>query len=238
MLSLQLKIIAYISASVYNNYRDVQSSGESYLISGTNKRVFRCDGYYQEAMQQHSLLCYGGIMSKRFKLYNINIKYIRNLHNVDDNVPSVSPQIGKQARPFLGIVVLINGSKFCIPFTSNSGKKNKKFETMRENITFRKIRDKDGKVLAALNLNNMIPVRDEYVTEIDLKIRPKDSQELIRWKKLCIKELDWCQSNQDEIERLANELYRIYSSDVPFGKRRICLNFPALEKECNKAKKI
>ena len=41
-------------------------------------------------------------MSKRFKLYNVNIKYIRNLHNVDDNVPSVSPQIGKQARPFLG----------------------------------------------------------------------------------------------------------------------------------------
>lgn len=107
-----------------NNYRDEQSSGESYRISGTDKRVFRCDGYYQEAMQQHSLLCYGGIMSKRFKLYNVNIKYIRNLHNVDDNVPSVSPQIGKQGRPFLGIVVLLNGSKFCIPFTSNSGKKS------------------------------------------------------------------------------------------------------------------
>ena len=118
-------------------------------------------------------------MSKRFKLYNVNIKYIRNLHNVDDNVPSVSPQIGKQARPFLGIVVLVNGSKFCIPFTSNSGKKNKNFESMRENITFRKICDKNGKILAALNLNNMIPVRDEYVTEIDLKIHPKDSPELI-----------------------------------------------------------
>ena len=53
---------------------------------------------------------------------------------------------------------------------------------MRENITFRKICDKNGKVLAALNLNNMIPVRDEYVTEIDLRIHPKDSQELICWK--------------------------------------------------------
>ncbi len=111
-------------------------------------RVFRCDGYYQEAMQQHSLLCYGEITNKRFKLYNVNIKYIRNLHNVDDNVPSVSPQIGKQARPFLDIVVLINGSKFCIPFTSNSGKKNKDFESMRENITFRKIRDKNGQILS------------------------------------------------------------------------------------------
>ena len=177
-------------------------------------------------------------MSRRFKLYNVNIKYIRNLHNIDDNVPSVSPQIGKQARPFLGIVVLINGSKFCIPFTSNSGKKNKDFESMRENITFRKIRDKNGKVLAALNLNNMIPVREEYITEIDLKIRLNDSPEITRWKKLCIKELNWCQSNQNEIERLANELYRIYSSNEPFVKRKICLDFPALEKECNKAKKL
>ena len=177
-------------------------------------------------------------MSKRFKLYNVNIKYIRNLHNIDDNVPSVSPQIGKQARPFLGIIVLINGSKFCIPFTSNSDKKNKHFESMRENITFRRICDKDGKVLAALNLNNMIPVREEYITEIDLKLRPTDTEELRRWKKLCIKELDWCQSHQNEIERLANELYRIYTSDEPFGKRKICLNFPALERECKKNKFI
>jgi protein AbiQ len=177
-------------------------------------------------------------MSKRFKLYNVNIKYIRNLHRVDDNVPSVSPQIGKQARPFLGIVVLINGSKFCIPFSSNSAKKNKDFEYMRENITFRKVRDKDGKVLAALNLNNMIPVREEYITEIDLKIMANDDLATIRRKKLCIKELNWCQSNQNEIERLANELYRIYSSDEPFGKRKICLNFPALEAECNKCRRV
>ena len=173
-------------------------------------------------------------MNKRFKLYNVNMKYIRNLHNVDDNVPSVSPQIGKHSRPFLGIVVLVNGSKYCIPFTSNSDKKNKNFDSMRENITFRKIRDKDGKVLAALNLNNMIPIREECITEIDLKIHPTDTPALRCWKKLCIKELDWCQSHQGEIERLANELYKKYTSDEPFGKRKICLNFPALERECNK----
>ncbi|MCD8380424.1 MAG: type III toxin-antitoxin system ToxN/AbiQ family toxin [Lachnospiraceae bacterium] len=40
------------------------------------------------------------------------MKYIRNLHNIDDNVPSVSPQSSKQRRPFLGIVVLDNDSKW------------------------------------------------------------------------------------------------------------------------------
>lgn len=55
------KIIAYILVFMYNNYyRNEQSSGESYLISGNDKRVFRCDEYYQEAMRVHSLLCYGG----------------------------------------------------------------------------------------------------------------------------------------------------------------------------------
>lgn len=201
-------------------------------------RVFRCDGYYQKAVHMHGLLCYGGQMSNRFKLYNVNMKYIRNLHNIDKNVLSVSPQIGKKDHPFLGIIILINGSKFCIPFTSNSRTKNKNFESMRENITFRKICDENGNILAALNLNNMIPVREEYITEIDLKPHPTDPPKLQRWKKLCVKELAWCQSHQNEIERLANELYRIYISDKSFQKRKICLNFPLLEKECNKAKKI
>lgn len=97
-------------------------------------------------------------MNKRLILYNVNIKYIRNLHKVDNNVPSVSPQIGKQDRPFLGIIILINNSKFCIPLTSNSKKKHKNFEAMRENITFRKIRDKNGKLSIKLkNYKNTRP---------------------------------------------------------------------------------
>ena len=175
-------------------------------------------------------------MSKRLKLYNVNLKYIRNLHNVDNHVPSVSPQIGKQNRPFLGVVVMVNGAKYCIPFSSNSAKKNKDLDSMRENITLRKIRDKDGEVLAALNLNNMIPIRDEYIFPIDLKIKDSDSVSIIQWKKLCAKELDWCQANHAEIERLANELHYRYCSGEFFQKRKICLNFPMLEKECNKAK--
>ena len=82
----------------------------------------------------------------------------------------------------------------------------------------------------------MIPIRDDYITEIDLKIRDSDSVSVKQWKKLCAKELDWCQSNSAEIERLANELHSKYCSGEFFRKRKICLNFPALEKECNKAK--
>lgn len=39
---------------------------------------------------------------KRLNLYTVNMKYIRDLHNQgDDRVFSVSPQVGKDSRPFL-----------------------------------------------------------------------------------------------------------------------------------------
>ena len=42
------------------------------------------------------------------EVYRIDMKYIRNLHNIDDRVLSVSPQIGKDERPFLGVVFVCN----------------------------------------------------------------------------------------------------------------------------------
>lgn len=45
-------------------------------------------------------------MQTDFKLYKVDMKYIRNLHNIDDKVLSVSPQAGKDNRVFIGIVVI------------------------------------------------------------------------------------------------------------------------------------
>ena len=52
---------------------------------------------------------------ERLNLYRIDMKYIRNLHNVDNRVSSVSPQIGKQHRIYIGIVVICNEKKYLIP---------------------------------------------------------------------------------------------------------------------------
>lgn len=37
------------------------------------------------------------IMQTDFKLYKVDMKYIRNLHNIDDKVLSISPQKGKES---------------------------------------------------------------------------------------------------------------------------------------------
>lgn len=39
---------------------------------------------------------------KQLKLYQVEMKYVRNLHNADDRVESVTPQIGKANRVFIG----------------------------------------------------------------------------------------------------------------------------------------
>ena len=47
----------------------------------------------------------------KLKLYQIDMKYVRDLHRADDKVESVSPQIGKANRVFIGVVVVHDGRK-------------------------------------------------------------------------------------------------------------------------------
>lgn len=55
---------------------------------------------------------------ERLKLYRIDIKYVRNLAKIDDNVLSVSPQKNKSNRPFVGIIVINQKKKYCVPLSS------------------------------------------------------------------------------------------------------------------------
>lgn len=153
-------------------------------------------------------------MDNEWNLYKVNMKYIRNLKNVEqkatgrtNTILSVSTQTHKQGRPFLGILVLVNERKYCIPLSSVEEKE--KYKSMSENITCRKIRDDDGNVIGILNINNMIPVRDEYLIPFELEELPTDTQIQLSYKRKCRQELKWCRLHGNEILRLAQELHRI-----------------------------
>ena len=93
-----------------------------------------------------------GIMKQeRLNLYRIEMKYIRNLHNVDNRVSSVSPQIGKQHRIYVGIVVVCNKRKYLIPL-SHPVDKHKK---MKSRADFDKIIDKRGKLLGVQKIQTI-----------------------------------------------------------------------------------
>lgn len=50
---------------------------------------------------------------------------------------SILPQRGKENRPFVGVVVLMNGVEYCIPLTSPK----EKFKTKKSQLDFIKIKD-------------------------------------------------------------------------------------------------
>ena len=78
---------------------------------------------------------------KQLKLYKVDMKYIRDLHKVDDRVYSVSPQIGKESRPYIGIVVVCKNKKYIVPLTSPK----EKYKNKDKCVDFEKVYDKNGK---------------------------------------------------------------------------------------------
>ena len=94
---------------------------------------------------------------KYMKFYNIVDTYISFLHQFDAKVCFNK----HESRPYIGIILQVNDIKYYAPFTSPKAKHLK----MKNTIDFRKIAN--GKY-GALLLNNMIPVVDQALIEIDI----------------------------------------------------------------------
>ena len=167
---------------------------------------------------------------ERLNLYRIDMKYIRNLHNVDNRVSSVSPQIGKQHRIYVGIVVICNERKYLIPL-SHPVEKHKR---MNPRADFDKIINKNGKLLGVLNYNLMIPVEEQQLLKVDLKADKDDSVGEKYYKQLCIDELNWCRKHADVIINKANCLYQLCTGESNYKGKTRCLDFKRLESECEK----
>lgn len=168
-------------------------------------------------------------MQSEFNLYKVDMKYIRNLHNIDDKVLSVSPQTGKENRVFVGIVVVCEEHKYCIPLSSPK----RKHQKMRNSMDFSKI-EVNRKLLGVLNFNLMIPIEEAQLQLVDTKVYKRDRTEITIYKQLCQQELKWCQENSEIVCNKANVLYKKYVSGEEFTGRERCLNFPKLEMECER----
>lgn len=161
-------------------------------------------------------------------LYYVDMKYIRELHKIDDNVMSVSPQIGKSTRPFLGVVIIMETKKYCIPLTSPQKDKFKgKSKEDFIKIPDSKCKDEHGapKTIGILNLNNMIPVSDKFIQKVDLSTATEFNRNLL------INELRWCRDNLDIISNRANKLYNkvTLTPEKDRNLTRRCCDFKKLE---------
>lgn len=133
------------------------------------------------------------MVNKPFHFYWVDMKYIRNLQNIDNRVLSVSPQTGKDKRPFLGLMIVCNGQKYCVPLS----KPKKKHERMRDKIDFKKI-VYNGVLIGVLNFNLMVPVEDAQIQKIDIRIRKHDNVDTRKKKALLFKELECHKYNKKD----------------------------------------
>ena len=161
-------------------------------------------------------------MSKRLKFYNIDLEYIENLQKIDNKIPDTSKQNKKANRKFIGILLTINGINYVAPLSSPK----KKHLSMEDGIDFLKI---DNGTLGIINFNNMFPVHNHLMTEIDIS---KENNP--KYKILLTKQLTWCNEikNKKKILKNSKLLYNLIKIDLISEKvKNRCCNFKLLEEK-------
>ena len=172
---------------------------------------------------------------EELKLYRVIPRYIDALRDKnnggDERVYKVSE--GKEHRPFVGVIAVCNGQKYCIPLSTDK----KKFHNMRDKIDFSKI-VVNGEIVGAVEFSRMIPIEEGQLRDLDLSYHKHDTAKQIEKKHERQVALQWCIEHSEDVENKARVLYKTYISGEPFKRKHDCLNFPELEKICKEYNKI
>lgn len=152
-------------------------------------------------------------------IYKADSSYCNYLHYYESKIPYVEDEKGN--RPFIGVVLCVNGKNFFAPLTSPKPK----HLTMKNTQDFLKI---DEGRLGGINLNNMMPIPRRYLHIIDIKnIRD------IKYKKMLYMQIDWIEKNTLRINNRAKNLYYLVVQKKATEKLiERCCDFKLLEEKC------
>lgn len=96
-------------------------------------------------------------MKSNLRIYEVKSDYVKYLSNYQKHIFSHAE--GKEKRKYIDIVLEIKGFQYFAPLSSYKEKHKK----MKEGVDFIKIKD-----YAVINLNNMIPVPNNQIVNIDI----------------------------------------------------------------------
>ena len=99
------------------------------------------------------------LLNDEIKIYEINMTYRQYLYNFDDRVNL------KRGRRFIGIILTNENYKYFLPLTSRPLRNNGKRRNKRTTI---EIFNESRELVAALLINNMIPVPEDCYYLIDI----------------------------------------------------------------------
>ena len=154
------------------------------------------------------------------RLYNIKDSYIDHLRKFDHRVC-----INKNAtRPYVGVVYTINNIKYYLPLTSPK----EKYAKLKNTKDFHKIA---GGTYGAVNLNNMIPVLDTALIEININNHPN-----AQYRNLLRNQFSQLINMKELLHRKAETLYKLCTTTANVSEndskiKSRCCNFVLLEEK-------
>lgn len=152
-------------------------------------------------------------------LYIADINYCNYLHYYEPKIPYVENE--KENRPFIGVVLCVNGKNFFAPLTSPK----EKHKNMKDMQDFLRI---DSGSLGGINLNNMIPIPRRYLEKIEIE-EIKD----LKYKKMLKSQMEWIDKNSLRINNRARNLYYLVVEKKATKELILrCCDFKLLEKKC------
>lgn len=166
------------------------------------------------------------------KWYVASKDYINYLHEFDSKVENIN--YSGRLKPYLGIILAVGNYSYYVPASSPKAK----HEKMKNGKDFFKVEDeKSGKLLAVLNLNNMIPIPNGYIEKLsydDIEhYRSFDSQQAKeQYTILLQKELSFINRNASVIMKKACKLRNHYIMCPDDNLSARCCNFTLLEQKC------
>ena len=156
------------------------------------------------------------------KIVRIDSNYCDFLRKYDNKV--IYNKNDKELRPFIGILFSINDYEYFAPLSSPKPKHQK----MKNTLDFFKI--KDGE-LGAINFNNMIPVKENNYSLINLNEKVSTMEEL-KYQKLLREQLLWLNASYYQIKNKSMKLYNLYNNGkLPENIKSRCCNFKLLEEK-------
>ena len=141
-----------------------------------------------------------GDVMDNFKIVKIDSNYCDYLRKFDNRV--VYNEGIKELRPFIGVLFTVNKCKYYAPLSSPKAKH------LYLKNTLDLIKIAEG-TLGVINLNSMIPVKENNYTPFDLNTQPTDDKER---KSLILlrNQLRWLTSHKGKVLNKAENLYKKY----------------------------
>ncbi len=155
--------------------------------------------------------------------YTVDDAYISYLKNIDRSVPNNYQ--GK--RPFIGIVLEVEGIKYLAPLTSYKAKQDQIKPGLPTILKLHERTNPTNK-LGMVQINNMIPVNDEVIALLDLASQPEP------YKSMLYKQYEFLKQHKEVLEHKANKLYQLVTVKNDSFFSRISCSFKALENACEK----